>query len=250
MSADFDSPLARARVVLKDATHAGNIGAGARAIKAMGITRLVLVAPKAEIDDSARARAKSAADVLAAARVTPDLPSALTGAHFVIAFTARRRELSPLEAGARAAARAAARRLREGREVALVFGGEQSGLGNDDLLLADIVARIDSDPTCSSLNLAQAAQIGAYELRQALREGGGLQRLTPPPSRAQASAEHKDGLLAHFVEAFEQSGMLRDKNARVIRVRLARLLTRANPDLDEINLLRGFLRARAQADED
>ena len=181
MSADFDSPLARARVVLKDATHAGNIGAGARAIKAMGITRLVLVAPKAEIDDSARARAKSAADVLAAARVTPDLPSALTGAHFVIAFTARRRELSPLEAGARAAARAAARRLREGREVALVFGGEQSGLGNDDLLLADIVARIDSDPTCSSLNLAQAAQIGAYELRQALREGGGLQRLTPPP---------------------------------------------------------------------
>ena len=106
MSADFDSPLARARVVLKDATHAGNIGAGARAIKAMGITRLVLVAPKAEIDDSARARAKSAADVLAAARVTPDLPSALTGAHFVIAFTARRRELSPLEAGARAAARA------------------------------------------------------------------------------------------------------------------------------------------------
>ena len=128
MSADFDSPLARVRVVLKDATHAGNIGAGARAIKAMGITRLVLVAPKAEIDDSARARAKSAADVLAAARVTPDLPSALTGAHFVIAFTARRRELSPLEAGARAAARAAARRLREGREVALVSAASKAAL--------------------------------------------------------------------------------------------------------------------------
>ena len=162
-----DAALARIRVVLSHTTHPGNIGAAARALKTMGLERLVLVAPRRFPDRQADAMAAGAAELLDRTRVCGTLDEALAGTTLAIALTARRRDLSPLAGDARSAAELAVAAARSGDEVAFVFGTEMAGLSNEDLIKCQRVAHIPANPAFSSLNLAAAVQVVAYELRMA-----------------------------------------------------------------------------------
>lgn len=242
MSAEIprgDARLARVRVVLSHTTHPGNIGAAARALKAMGLARLALVNPRHFPDPQAEAMAVGADDVLAAAGVCASLDEALAGATLAIALTARRRDLSPLALDVRDAARLAVEEAASGGEVAYVFGTEMSGLSNDEVIRCQRVAHIATNPDFSSLNLAAAVQIVAYETRVALLGG-----VAPDPGRTPpATHEELEGLFAHLETSMVRSGFLDPHNPRRLLERLRRLLGRARPESQEVNILRGMLTA-------
>jgi tRNA/rRNA methyltransferase len=152
------------RVVLVRTSHPGNIGAAARAMFTMGLTRLVLVAPHRYPDAQATALATGATGVLDGARVVVTLAEALSGCTLVIGLSARPREFAGRVLAMRDAALAA---RAEAGETALVFGTEMSGLSNDELAQCTAVATIPANPDYPSLNLAAAVQVAAYEMRKA-----------------------------------------------------------------------------------
>src|SRR4051812_42411754 len=162
----MNDALSRIRVVLVDTSHPGNIGAAARALATMGLARLVLVRPKAFPHREARALAANALHVLDSARVCATLEEALSGTTLSVALSARGRDLSHPVQDARAAAAEIVRAAAAG-DVAIVFGNETAGLSNDEVLRCARLATIPADPGCSSLNLAQAVQVMAYEVRAA-----------------------------------------------------------------------------------
>jgi len=226
------------RIVLVETTHPGNIGGVARAMKNMGLMRLHLVAPRHFPHADATARASGAADLLQGALVHDDLDAALTGTTLAIGMTARARslgwpELTPRECGRRAAAHSL------GGEVALVFGRERSGLTNEHIERCQFTVKIPSDPDYPSLNLVCAVQILAYELYLA---GGADDREdsgTPQP----APSEELIRLHEHLREVLIEIGFLRPENPRVLMRKIVRLLNRAHPTQEEVNILRGILSA-------
>lgn len=232
--------LSRARIVLHGTTHSGNIGAAARAMKTMGIARLYLAAPRALIDSGARAMAAGALDVLAAARVCDDLPAAISDCATVFAFTARPRDFSPSAVNVRDAGIVAAEKMAAGGEIAFVFGGERSGLSNEEVRLARYVAAIPSSSVYWSLNLAQAVQVAVYELRCAVLSGGGEEKT---PACAPPTQEEMEMLLAHCGEFLSDIRMPKRGDGGLLRARLRRLLARAEPDASEVRMLRGILTA-------
>ena len=179
MNAVSNAAAARLRIVLVGTQHPGNIGSAARAMKTMGLARLVLVAPEKAPDRDTQAMAAGADDLVAAAPVFPTLAEAVADCRLVLGCTARSRrvqleELAPRAAAARAVAMAAA-----GEEVALVFGRERTGLDNNELQLCHAAVHIPSDPAFSSLNLAAAVQVLAYELRIAVLDAGPVSAPAP-----------------------------------------------------------------------
>ncbi|MGB9669668.1 MAG: RNA methyltransferase [Halothiobacillaceae bacterium] len=237
-----DPRFARIRVVLVGTTHPGNIGSTARAMKTMGLARLMLVAPKASIDAEAEAMASGATDVLQSAQIVDSLDAALTGCHWVVGASARLRDAPRELMTVRQAAGQAARELaaREG-EVALVFGREHAGLTNAELGRCHAHMLIPANPEYSSLNLAQAVQVTAYELRQALLEDEGI----PPIVERPAPAPHDavENLLAHWQAVLEGLGFLDSANPRHLMQKLRHLLQRARVTPNEVDILRGMLTA-------
>ena len=233
-----DNPFSRIRIVLVRTSHPGNIGSTARAMKNMGLASLALVTPKRFPDPEAIALASGADDVLAGARVVDTLAEALGDCVAAYALSARMREWGPENSTVRIAAGAAIGAARDGN-VAFVFGNEASGLTNEELLVCQHHVRIPADPAWSSLNLAQAVQIVAYELRMAATGG------TLPEGRAEplATIAELEGLYAHLEEASLASGFLDPANPGRLRERLRRLFARARPEHEEINILRGLLRS-------
>ncbi len=232
--------LARVRFVLVHTSHPGNIGSAARAIRTMGMHRLALVAPHAFPDPEANALAAGADAVLDAAIISADLPEALADCRLVLGATARRRgivleELSPREAAQRILAAAEA-----GKEVAIVFGNERVGLENEEIKHCHAAIKIPSDPTYSSLNLAQAVQVIAYELRVAHLAGGiepdRSQRVDPP-----ASAAEMEGFFEHLAQTLNDIEFHKGRSPQTILQRLRRLFLRAEPDRREVRVLRGIL---------
>jgi len=230
--------MRRVRVVLSRTSHPGNIGAAARAMKTMGFSRLVLVAPKIFPDAQAEAMASSAGDVLANATICTSLAEALSGVTFALAMTARRRELAAEPVWAREGAAALAAAARQG-QVALVLGNETSGLSNEELALCGHWALIPANPECSSLNLAAAVQVMCYELRMA------MSAVPPAPSISGAGepATHDavEGLLGQLEQAALKSGFLDPESPGRLMLRLRRLLTRAGIEKEEVAILRGLL---------
>ena len=230
--------LRNIRVVLCEPSHPGNIGAAARALKTMGLERLVVVNPKMFPHPEADARASGALDVLQAARCCRDLDEALAGAVFVGGLSARRRDLTPEVSDVRAAAHefvAAAAYS----EVAIVFGPERTGMSVDALSRCHRLVRIPANPAYSSLNLAASVQLMAYELRSACAEG----RFAQPQGSDTHPASHEEveGLVAHLDEAMRATGFLHpDRPGRLV-LRMRRMLARARPESEEIAILRGFL---------
>jgi tRNA/rRNA methyltransferase len=230
----------RIRVVLSHPSHPGNIGAAARAMKTMGLSRLVLVNPKEFPHAQADAMAAGATDLLVQARVVDSMSVALQGTVLAVALTARRRELATPALWARDAAAEVVQAAATG-EVALVFGNETSGLSNDELGLCRRWATVPVAPDFSSLNLAAAVQVMCYELRLAALDPG-----SPPAISGAgkvASHEEVEGLVAHIERAAIGSGFLDPASPKRLIPRMRRLLARAVPEKEEINILRGMLAA-------
>lgn len=240
MNGDNASHLDNIRFVLVETTHTGNLGATARAMKTMGLSRLHLVRPKSPPDAEALARASGADDLLANAVRHDRLVDALAGCQLVIGSSARLRavEWPLLEPPACAQQLLAAARM---GEVALVLGRERSGLTNEELALCHYLVHIPTNPEFSSLNLAAAAQVFAYEIRQAFRAGRG--ETLPRENRDLATAEALAGFHDHLTRTLVEIGYADPEQSGKLSRRLRRLFLRAQPDWTEINILRGILSA-------
>lgn len=229
----------RIRFVLARTSHPGNIGSAARAMRTMGFGRLVLVAPQRFPDPEAEALAAGAPGVLEQAALPATLDEGLAGCTLVLGLSARRRgitlpELAPCE-GAAQAWQAAVR----GEQVALVFGNERNGLENDELARCHAMVRIPSVEDFSSLNLAQAVQVMAYELRMAELHGD---IAPPPPARDMpADAAQMEQWFVHLEQALEDIDFHKGRSPHTIRLRLRKLFQRAQPDERELRILHGIL---------
>lgn len=240
---DQFAPLSSIRIVLVATSHPGNIGAVARAMKNMGLDDLVLVNPNQFPSYEASARASGAADILDQARVVTSLADALADCHQVIGASARLRKVAWPQLSSREVGEFAVKEAYTGR-VALVFGREDSGLTNEELDQCDKLGHIASNPAYSSLNLAAAVQVFAYECRMAcgaiVPEGLGYRY-------QQATHAQMEGFYAHLEQTLAQINYLDpNKHQRFMR-RMRRLFNRAQPDEKEITILRGMLTATTKA---
>ena len=229
--------LSNIRIVLVETTHPGNIGAVARAMKTMGMGSLYLVKPKIFPSAESTARASGADDILEQARVCGDLVQALEGCRLVVGTSARRRtvewpELAPRQSAQRMLAEAAR------GPVALVFGRESSGLSNAELERCHFLAHIPTNPDFSSLNIASAVQLFAYELYQPSVAGAPAEAVE---ERDVAGAEALEGLHQHMTRTLVEIGFADPQQSKKLMRRLRRLFNRARPDRDELNILRGIL---------
>lgn len=231
------SALDRIRIVLVETSHPGNMGAAARAMKTMGVTRLYLVKPQTQPDRHAVAMATGAADVLANAVLCPNLDDALAGTILAVAVTARRRDLSHPSMEVREAAAQVLAGAREG-EVALVFGTEMSGLSNDDVLKCQRIAHIPANPESSSLNLAAAVQVACYELYMA----AGLKELPAPSEFPLASFEEVERLYQHLEKTLTEIRFLNPDHPGRLMTRMRRIFGRIRLEKEEVQILRGVLK--------
>lgn len=231
------------RFVLVEPSHPGNVGAAARALKTMGFSRLVLVAPRVphvQSDPEAIAMASGADDVLASAHVVPTLGEALSGVHWSIALTARTREYGPPRLAPRAAA-AHARTQVESGDIALVFGNERTGLANEHVEQCSALAHIPANPAYSSLNLAQAVQVLAYELRVAFLEQASEAAQQPAADTgALAQSDEIERMYLHLENALIALDFLDPRNPKKLMPRLRRLFARTGLEREEVNILRGI----------
>jgi tRNA (cytidine32/uridine32-2'-O)-methyltransferase len=236
-AADNLMALARLRVVLIETSHPGNIGAAARAMKVMGLSRLYLVRPHQFPCAEATARASGADDLLTRAVVCDSLDEALADCSLVLGASARLRSLPWPLSDARSAAQRAAAGAVAGQEVALVFGREHSGLSNEELQHCHYLLHIPANPDFSSLNLAAAVQVVSYELRMALLGDEPL----APDEGDYASADELESFYAHLEQTLISVGFLDPDNPRQVMRRLRRLYNRARTERVELNILRGIL---------
>jgi tRNA (cytidine32/uridine32-2'-O)-methyltransferase len=249
MSIDSTSPnapenahetLARVRVVLVGTQHPGNIGSAARAMKTMGLGRLVLVAPERFPHADAEALAAGADDVLAGATVHDDLAGAIADCHLVLGCTARSRRIALDEYLPRDAAGKLLDAVRGGAEVALVFGRERTGLTNEELQLCHAAVHIPANPEYSSLNLAAAVQVLAYELRMTACSGEPCHlqdaRREPPASHAQM-----ESFFAQLAETLDAIDFHKGRAPDAAMHKLRRVFLRAALDEREVRILRGVL---------
>lgn len=232
------------RFVLVHTSHPGNVGAVARAMKVMGFSDLVLVAPRhADVltRDEAVAMASGATDVLSGARVVARLADALDGVTYACATAMTPRDFGPPTYAPRECFAGLAA---EGHRVAFVFGGERFGLANDDVYRCHACLSIPTDPAYGSLNLAQAVQVLAYEWRQALG-GFSVQARARAPAWADGAAVQ--GLLAHWQQALVDIGFLDPAAPKKLVPRLNQLANRAQLTAEEVHILRGIATAMQRA---
>lgn len=234
------------RFILIGTSHAGNVGATARAMKVMGFTDLVLVRPRFPdvlVHEEAVAMASGAADILVRARVVDSLADALDGIEHAMATAMTPRDFGPPTFTPREAMQALAQ-TPEGPEgapsVAFVFGSERYGMANEDVYACHSVISIPTCPDYGSLNLAQAVQLMAYEWRQAL---GGFGVVARTPTAALADGKAVQGLLDHWQQALVSTGFLDPQAPKKLMPRLNQLFNRAQLREEEIHLLRGIAKA-------
>jgi TrmH family RNA methyltransferase len=242
--------LQKIRVVLVSTSHPGNIGGAARAMKNMGLGRLVLVQPRDFPSAEAVARAAGAVDILEGARIVSSLEEALDGCDLVMGTSARDRHIPWPLLDPRECANACLEQIEqagEAGEVALVFGREDSGLTNDELQRCHFHVHIPSDPEFSSLNLAAAVQVLSYEVRMAwLAAQGQPTKMSKLETHAEQSslpvtADELERFFVHMESTLVQIGFHDPQNPRHLMPRLRRLYGRSNISKLEMNILRGIL---------
>ncbi|MGH8678321.1 MAG: RNA methyltransferase [Burkholderiales bacterium] len=230
--------LDRVRVVLCQTSHPGNIGAAARAMKTMGLSRLILVRPRTFPHTDANAFAAGALDVLRNAVTCDNLDRALEGTVLAVAATSRERDLAHQTVDCREACRRLALESRTA-DVALVFGPERTGLTSREVSKCNLTAAIPANPAYVSLNIAQAVQVFAYELRMASMVAA------KPPRLQSDAATHED--VEHFHRQLAQTlyeiGFLDPDQPRKMMQRLRRLFARARLEKEEVNIFLGLLKA-------
>ena len=233
-------PADSTRFVLVNTSHPGNVGAAARAMKVMGFSDLVLVAPRFPdvlVHEETVAMASGAADILVRARVVGSLTEALDGVTHACATAMTPRDFGP---PTRAPRELFAELAGSGQRLGFVFGSERYGMSNEDVYRCHTCLSIPTDPAYGSLNLAQAVQLLAYDWRQAQ---GGF-----PVAPRTADAELADvpavtGLLAHWEQALTTVGFLDPAVPRKLMPRLNQLFNRAGLTHEEVQILRGIARA-------
>lgn len=237
------NPLDNLRIVLVNTTHPGNIGAVARAMKNMGLSDLCLVAPKLFPHEEATWRASNAIDVLKGATVVDTLEQAIADCALVIGSSARERSIPwPLLDAREACAQAYAEAGRQ--RVALVFGREDRGLTNEELQKCQLHIHIPSNPEYSSLNVAMAVQVVAYELRVAHL---GAARADAQPNAMEgwdlpfASGEDVERFFVHLEQTLSEMGFLKADAPKQTTARLRRMFQRTRLDTMEVSILRGIL---------
>ena len=232
--------MPRTRFILIGSSHPGNVGATARAMKVMGFTDLVLVAPRyADVlaRDETIAMASGATDVLSRARVVATLTEALDGVSYACATAMTPRDFGPPTF----APRALFDTLAPGpHQVAFVFGSERHGMSNDDVYRCHATLSIPTHPDYGSLNLAQAVQLIAYDWRQALG-GYAVEARTGQPTLADGVAVQ--GLLDHWQRALVGLGFLNPAAPKKLMPRLHGLVNRAQLTQEEVHILRGIAKA-------
>ncbi len=228
------------RFVLINTSHPGNVGAAARAMKVMGFSDLVLVAPRFAdvlVREETVAMASGAADILVRARVVGSLAEALDGVSYACATAMTPRDFGPPTQAPRELFPQLAQ---GGHRVAFVFGSERYGMGNDDVYRCHACLSIPTHPGYGSLNLAQAVQLIAYDWRQAL---GGYEVAPRTAATNHADATAVQGVLDHWQQALVDIGFLDPASPKKLMPRLNQLFNRAELTEEEVHILRGIARA-------
>ncbi|WP_036774757.1 tRNA (cytosine(32)/uridine(32)-2'-O)-methyltransferase TrmJ [Photorhabdus australis] len=231
--------LENIRIILVETSHTGNMGSTARAMKTMGLTNLYLVNPLVQPDSHAIALSAGASDVIGNATIVDSLDKALAGCELVIGTSARSRTLSwpmvePRECGERSVQAA------EHAPVAIVFGRERVGLTNEELQKCHFHLNIPTNPEYSSLNLAMAVQLVSYEIRMAYLAR--QDKVEPEADETEYPlADDMERFYHHLEHVLHDSGFIRKAHPGQIMNKLRRLFTRARPEAQELNILRGIL---------
>ena len=254
---DQDNSFKRVRFIMVQPSHPGNVGAAARAIKTMGFGELTLVCPKVESinqQPEAISLASGATDVLETASIVPTLAEALAPITLAFALTARPRFLGPPACDIRQSAELSRRHLDEVDQgkVAIVLGTERAGLTNDDIGLCHRVCHIPANPEYSSLNVAQALQLAAWELRYALLAETRAVALPQTHGKRDPGADPADGakvqaLLEHWEEALVWVKFLDPQHPKKLVPRMRHLFSRTALSNDEVDMLRGVCTAMIKA---
>lgn len=242
----MQAPLFRTRFVLIQTSHAGNVGAVARAMKVMGFDDLVLVQPRWSNvlrRQETIERASGANDVLENARIVDTLDEALDGMTHLCATAMTPRDFgpptrTPREHFAQLVQSATPETGTQG--VAFLFGSERFGMRNEDVYRCHSCLSIPTNPSFGSLNLGAALQVIAYEWRLALG-GYAVQEATAPPLRA--DAPQVAGMLAHLEQALVAVDFLDPAAPKKLMPRLNALFNRAQPTQEEVHILRGVAKA-------
>ena len=240
--------LQNIRIVLVETSHTGNMGSVARAMKTMGLTNLWLVNPLVKPDSQAIALAAGASDVIGNAQIVDTLDEALAGCSLVVGTSARSRTLpwpmlDPRECGLKSIA--------EGQHapVALVYGRERVGLTNDELQKCHYHVAIAANPEYSSLNLAMAVQVIAYEVRMAWLATQ-EQQVEPKEETAYPLVDDLERFYGHLEQTLLSTGFIREGHPGQVMNKLRRLFTRARPESQELNILRGILASIEQKNKE
>ena len=224
------------KFVLFQPSHPGNIGAAARAISTMGFTKLALVQPSMKHPQpEARARSSGALDVLVNAEVFPNLQEAISDCGFIVGTTIRGRRISVPTSTVREFATEINEKANQ-QNIAIIFGPEKTGLTNSEIDCCNHLIEIPSSKKYSSLNLAAAVQVIAYELRindMTIKE--------KTIDRDLASNEEMELFYSHLNDVLLETGFLNPRNPRQLMRRLRVLFNRAEMDENEMNIMRGIL---------
>nr|WP_181359550.1 tRNA (cytosine(32)/uridine(32)-2'-O)-methyltransferase TrmJ [Vibrio cholerae] len=231
--------LERVKVVLVGTTHSGNIGSAARAMKVMGLSQMVLVDPQCQVDAQAIALAAGASEIALNAQIYPTLEAAVADCGLVVGTSARSRTLEwpmlePRECGEKLICEA------NQHSVAMVFGRERTGLTNDELQLCHYHVCVPANPEYSSLNLAMAVQLLSYEVRMAYLA---LQQSSQSSTLQEEYPRHQEleRFYAHLEQVIMQTEFISAQQPGQVMNKLRRMFTRARPETQEINILRGIL---------
>ncbi|EHU8077342.1 tRNA (cytosine(32)/uridine(32)-2'-O)-methyltransferase TrmJ [Vibrio cholerae] len=231
--------LERVKVVLVGTTHSGNIGSAARAMKVMGLSQMVLVDPQCQVDAQAIALAAGASEIALNAQIYPTLEAAVADCGLVVGTSARSRTLEwpmlePRECGEKLISEA------NQHSVAMVFGRERTGLTNEELQLCHYHVCVPANSEYSSLNLAMAVQLLSYEVRIAYLA---LQQSSQSSTLQEEYPRHQEleRFYAHLEQVIMQTEFISAQQPGQVMNKLRRMFTRARPEAQEINILRGIL---------
>lgn len=237
--------LNRIQIILVETSHSGNIGSTARAMKTMGLSQLRLVAPQQPIDEQAIALSAGASDVLNQAQIFSHFDEAIADCQLIIGTSARLRHLQSHLIEPRACGKLAIQHAQQGK-IAIIFGRERVGLTNEELLKCHYHLNVPTNPEYSSLNLAMAVQLVAYEVRMAwLEQTAILQKNAQiTPLADYPSAENLEYFFQHTEKLYTELGFIRNNG---VMQKLRHLYQRAKLETNELNLLRGMLTAVEKA---
>ena len=230
--------LENIKIVMIATTHPGNVGAAARAMHNMCISRLALVDPRCPIGDVAYARASGANTILDNRETHDDLRAAIADCSLVIATTARRRSLTWPEFEPQQMAENLFT-LSDTTQVAVVFGREHSGLSNEELQMCNQMVCIPTNPEFSSLNVASAVQVLCYEIYR--HQAASPEMPVVADQDLPASSAEFEGYIGHLRKTLDDIDFLNPQQPEMIMQRLRRLYLRSELTRTEVNILRGIL---------